>query len=95
MYFYTKGFTDFLPEFTQIYKQTFTRINDIIIRNRNNLFFQQNQLQNPKRKKTRKEKKKKKRRRVTRKKQSCKYGMKTKIKFKFITATYYAYFIIK
>ena len=28
--FFTKGFTDFLPEFTQIFKQTFTRFNDNI-----------------------------------------------------------------
>ena len=38
-HFYNKRFTDFLPEFTQISKQTFARINDIIttiyIRNRN------------------------------------------------------------
>ena len=42
-HFYNKRFTDFLPEFTQISKQTFARINDIIttiyIRNRNNSFY--------------------------------------------------------
>ena len=69
MYFYTKGFTDFLPEFTQIYKQTFTRINDIIIRNRNNLhILSAKPTAKPKKKKNKKGKKEKEKKKGNKKK---------------------------